>query len=108
MTFYRIQPADRDVADLLDETTWQSRNWNDEWAEPRHGVSVCDDIDALVEYFRTAGGYVDEDMVLVTLHGYRSDDQDEDHENGAVLVCPTRIISAVPVPADIIARIDEE
>lgn len=108
MTFFRIQPADRDLDDLLDETTWQSRNWNDEWAEPRHGVSVCDDIDTLVTYFRTAGGYVDESMVLVTLHGYRSDDIDEDAENGAILICPTRIVSAVPVPADIIARIDEE
>jgi hypothetical protein len=47
-------------------------------------------------------------MVLVTLHGYHSDDQDEDHERGAILVCPTRIISAVPVPAEMIARIDEE
>lgn len=103
---FRIQPADRDAADLLDESKWQSRNWHDEWSEPRHGVSVCEDIEALIEYFRVAGGYVDEDMVLVTLEGYRSDDQDEDHESGAILICPTRIVSVVPVPADIIARID--
>lgn len=108
MTFYRIQPADRNVDTLLDESTWQSRNWNNEWAETRHGVSVCDSIDTLIDYFRTAGGYVDEDMVLVTLHGCLSHDQDEDHENGAILICPTGIISAIPVPADIIARIDEE
>lgn len=108
MTFYRIQPADRDPSSLLDESTWESRNWHDEWAPARYGVSVCDSVDALIDYFRTAGGYVDEDMVLVTLHGYLSDDQDEDHENGAILICPTDIISAVPVPADIIARIDEE
>jgi hypothetical protein len=71
-------------------------------------VGARDDIDTLIDYFRVAGGYVDEDMVLVTLHGYHSDDQDEDHERGAILVCPTRIISAVPVPAEMIARIDEE
>lgn len=108
MTFYRIQPADRDAQLLLDERTWQSRNWNDEWATPRHGVSVCDDIDTLIDYFRTAGGYVDEDMALVTLHGYIADDQDEDHENGAILIHPTRIVSVEPLSADIIARIDEE
>lgn len=108
MTFYRIQPADRDLDALLDESTWQSRDWNDPWAEPRRGVSVCDDIDTLVGYFRSSGGYVDEDMVLVTLHGSRSDDVDADHRLGAILICPTRIVSAVPVPADIIARIYEE
>lgn len=106
MTFYRIQPANRDTADLLNEDTWQSRNWNDEWATPRYGVSVCDSIDTLVDYFRTAGGYVDEDMVLVELHGYRSDDTDEDHHAGAILVCPTRIVSVTPLSADIIDRID--
>lgn len=108
MTFYRIQPAGRDLDALLDESTWQSKDWNDPWSEPRYGVSVCDDIDTLVEYFRIAGGYVDEDMVLVTLHGYRADEQDHDHERGAILIRPIRVVSAVPVPADIIARIDEE
>lgn len=105
MTYYRIQTADRDTALLLDESTWQSRNWNDEWAEPRYGVSVCDSIDGLVEYFRRAGGYVDDSMVVVELVGCRSDDEDEDHAAGAILVCPTRIVSVTPVTDDIIDRI---
>lgn len=105
MTFYRIQPADRDTALLLDETTWQSCNWSDDWAEPRYGVSVCDSIDALVDYFRTAGGYVDDTMVVVELIGCRSGEQDEDHAAGAILVCPTRIVSVTPVAADLIDRI---
>jgi hypothetical protein len=105
MTFYRIQPAHRDAADLLDKTTWQSRNWSDAWSEPQYGVSVCDSIDSLVQYFRRAGGYVDDSMVIVELVGYRSYEQDEDHEAGAILVFPTRIVSVTPVSDDILNRI---
>lgn len=105
MTFFRIQPADRDTALLLDEDTWQSRNWNDAWAEPRHGVSVCGSIDELVDYFRTVAGWVDEDCVVVELDGYHSDDTDEDAHVGALLVCPTRIVSVTPVNAELIDRI---
>ncbi|GAA2360714.1 hypothetical protein Cme02nite_37980 [Catellatospora methionotrophica] len=105
MTFFRIQPADRDTALLLDEDNWQSRNWNDEWAPARHGVSVCGSIDGLVEYFRTAAGWVDEACVVVELDGYHSDDTDEDAHAGALLVCPTRIVSVTPVSAELIDRI---
>jgi hypothetical protein len=59
MTFYRIQQADRDAADL----------------------------------------------VIVELVGYRSDEQDEDHEAGAILVCPARIVSVTPISDDIVNRI---
>lgn len=104
MTFFRIQPAARDTADLLDESTWESRNWNDEWAPTRHGVSVCGSIDDLVGYFRVAGGWID-DCVLVELDGYYSHDDDEDAANGALLVCPTAIISVTPVSDELIARI---
>lgn len=104
MTFFRIQPADRDTALLLDEDTWQSRNWNDEWAPARYGVSVCGSVDDLVEYFRIAGGWVDE-TVLVELDGHYSHDTDEDAHAGAILICPTRIVSVIPTPDDLIERI---
>jgi hypothetical protein len=108
MTFYRIQPANRYLPDLLDEDTWQSRNWNDEWAKPQYGVSVCDSIDALVEYFQASGGYVDDSMVLVTLYGEMADELDVDHEYGAILIWPSEIVSAVQLPYEIINRIYEE
>lgn len=105
MTFFRIQPAARDTADLLDESTWESRNWNDEWAPARHGVSVCGSIDELVSYFRTASGWIDTDCVLVELDGHYSHDDDEDAHAGALLVCPTRIVSVTPVSDELIDRI---
>jgi hypothetical protein len=108
MTYYRIQPADRDTADLLDEATWQSCNWSDPWAEPRYGVSVCGSLDDLVDYFRAASGYVDDTMVVVELLGDLSDEDDEDAHVGALLVCPSRIVSVEPVTTDLLARIYPE
>jgi hypothetical protein len=105
MTFFRIQSATRNLADLLDESTWESRNWSDEWAPARHGVSVCGSIDGLITYFQAASGWVDEDCVVVELDGYYSHEDDEDAHAGALLVCPTRIVSVTPVSDELIARI---
>jgi len=105
MSFYRIQPAGRDTALLLDESTWQSAQWNGHDDEDiRRGVSTCASIDDLVAYYRLAGGDPD-GCVLVELAGSRADVLDHDHEAGAVLIYPSAILSVTPVPADILDRI---
>jgi hypothetical protein len=110
MSFYRLQDADRDAAELLDP----AHQWSEPWGggDPRRGVSVCWSTDRLTDYFqhhaRGGIGY-DEDflstLVLVELDGAPSDEEDEDAHRGAELIIPTRIVSVVPLPADMIAEI---
>lgn len=105
--FYRIQPKDRNVENLLDRSTWQSRVWMDPWSDIRFGVSACRSIEELVAYFRIAGGWVD-DCVIVEMVAEVADDMDHDHEHGAVLVYPVRIVSVQPLTNAMIAHIYEE
>lgn len=141
-TWMRLQPADRNPADLLDETTWQARAWEplytrcadcngrgETWTDPdwpdtcttcggageiediRHGVSVCSDIDALVDYFTGrdiahSADYVDR-LVVVELEGQQSHDDDHDAHDGAYLLLPTRVVSVRPVPDELRAVIQD-
>lgn len=123
MTYFRIQPAARPVADLLDPGTWQSREWygekyvqccgetgcadcdgTGEREDVRRGVSTCDGLDALIDYFRQVGGDLD-DTVLVELDATPAGDLDHDHALGAVLVHPYRIVSVVPTPEHVVDAI---
>lgn len=110
MSFYRLQDADRDVAELLDPDNHWSCNWSGA-SDPRHGVSVCWSEGTLISYFarRAADGIgYDADflatLVMVELDGDPSDDEDDDAAEGAELVFPTRIVSVRPLTAD---EIDE-
>ncbi|MEV8439203.1 hypothetical protein AB0425_17650 [Actinosynnema sp. NPDC051121] len=123
MTYFRIQPAARPVAELLDQATWESRQWfgekyvdcchdtdcpdcdgTGEREDVRRGVSTCASIEDLVAYFRQVGVEFD-DTVLVELDADRADDLDHDHELGAVLVHPYRIVSTTPTPEHVIDAI---
>ena len=111
MSFYRIQDADRDAADLLDVDNHWSHNWSGT-GDPRHGVSVCGAESLLIGYFarRAADGIGYDadflaDMVIVELDGSLSDEQDDDAVEGAELIIPTRVISVRPLTADEIAEI---
>ena len=96
--YYRIQTADRDVADLLDPEQQWSYSWCDEEREPRHGVSVCDSIEALATYLAQCGiPYGDGEWVVVEVEGTFSRDEDEDAHLGALLVHPTAIVSVSPM-----------
>lgn len=109
MSFYRLQDADRDATELLDP----AQQWSEQWGgfgDPKRGVSVCGNEDQLADYFaaRVECGY-DADflatLVIVELDGDLSDEADDDHAEGALLIFPTRIVSVRPVPADMIAAI---
>jgi hypothetical protein len=123
MTYFRIQQADRDAADLLNEDTWLSINWGQGSREcrgctdcetiesyrheqgqtcggthevemARYGVSVLDTIEDLAAYANTAGMDLwSVPMVIVELDGYPSGDDAEDAEHGESLICPTRIVN---------------
>lgn len=96
MTYYRIQTADRDTADLLDPANQVSYHWNNIESEDytRVGVSVCESREALAAYLAQSGiPYGDGEWVIVELDGEVSDDDPYDAEYGEILVHPIEIVS---------------
>ena len=61
---------------------------------PRRGVSACDSVESLAAYFEAHHGQLDEDSVVVEMEGERADEDDFDDD--AVLVFPSRIASVLP------------
>lgn len=109
MSFYRLQDADRDTAELLDPARQWSENWSN-GGDPRRGISVCGSEDDLAGYFaaRRDCGFDEEflsTLALVELDGPLSDEEDDDAAEGALLILPTRIVSVRPIPADMVATI---
>lgn len=109
MTFYRIQRAEYDVADLLDSRFWYSHAYNGRPALTRHGVSACASLRELAEYLASGqAGALDprnsSGWVIVEFEGTLSGDSPVDV--GEVLTIPERIVSVTPVEADFIAMIN--
>lgn len=94
-TYYRIQDADRDVADLLDPEQQYSISYVDD--TERHGISVCDSLEDLADYLAHSGVPFDTTSVVVAVSGPLSEDEDEDADQGALLVIPERIVSVEPM-----------
>ena len=89
MSYYRIQIADRDVADLLTAEGQTSTNWSDE-SDVRTGVSCCESVEELAAYLVTTGisfGEGEWNLVEMTgdFAGYCAD--------GQPLIIPTAIVS---------------
>jgi hypothetical protein len=115
-TWYRIQDADRDPADLLKPGNQVSRTWNPQqvtcscqglnpdcgrctgsgWytEPPRRGVSGCRSLSELCEYAEDAAMDL-RDTVIVELEGNLSGDEDQDP--GCHLICPSAVVSVTPV-----------
>src|SRR5690606_36045000 len=67
----------------------------------RHGVSVCSDEEALVDYLAYTGADFT-DTVLVELEGEYADEEGHDAELGEILIFPSRIVSVRPVDDEFI------
>ncbi|MFS0171490.1 hypothetical protein ACL1FF_09950 [Corynebacterium striatum] len=104
-TYYRIQSQDR--PDILDPENQFSYSWNDLGADPRHGISVMDDREALAEYIAQTGIQWDENWELLEVEGTTSEDEDEDAHMGARLIIPTAIISREPIEESFMEEIFE-
>lgn len=104
-TYYRIQSQDR--PNILDPESQYSYSWNDQGAEPRHGISVMDDREDLAEYIAQTGIQWDETWELLEVEGTPSGDEDEDAHLGARLIIPTAIISREPIADSFINEIFE-
>lgn len=109
-TYYRLQDADPDPAELLDPDHQWSSDWSD-ITDPRRGVSVCATPYALGLYFSARAASCDYDadflatLVMVEVEATLSDEDDLDAAEGALLVIPTSIVSATPLDDDMIAAI---
>lgn len=57
-TTYRIQPADRPISDLLDDTTWQSRVWSGEQLKT---CPACNGCGYIVDHIDDDGDAVEDD-----------------------------------------------
>lgn len=94
-TFVRVQSADRDVNRLLDPEFCYTYSWNGHETE-QYGISVCDDLDELVQYLATQGGGIDigaGSWVVVELEGRILDARGHD---GELLIEPTRVVATTP------------
>jgi len=109
-SYYRLQDADRDPAELLDP----DYQWSSDWSginDPRQGVSTCGTVHSLISYFAARAESCDYDadflstLVMVEVEGTLAGEEDQDAAEGAVLVIPTRIVSAIPLDDDTIAAI---
>lgn len=99
-TYYRIQTADRDPADLLAPENQVSYHWNeiDSPEYTRQGVSVCATLEDLARYLAGSGiPYGAGEWVIVELAGEVSDDTPYDAEYGEILIHPTEIVSVRPM-----------
>lgn len=109
-TYYRLQDADRDPAELLDP----AHQWSCSWSgveDPRQGVSVCATTYSLTSYFATRAldcgydvGFLST-LVMVEVEGELAEEEDLDAAEGALLVLPTRVVSAEPLTGDMITDI---
>lgn len=104
MTYFRVQTADRDVADLIDVERGQiSFSWNGPESYDRPGVSVCESLDALVTYLAQSGIPIGcGEWVVVEIEGDEIPGSDPmDAEIGEILVYPTSIVSVRPLDDEI-------
>lgn len=109
-TYFRIQMAERDVAELLDPANQISYHWAggefDDDARARRGVSVCDSLESLASYLAVCGiPFGLGDWVVVELEGYRSDDDPYDAEHGEYLIHPTAIVSVTEFGEEFLAMV---
>lgn len=107
-TFFRVQAADRDVMNLLEDGLI-SFSWYGPESYDRSGVSVCASLDALAFYLaHSAIPYGLGEWVIVELEGSIIPDADPmDARYGELLVSPTAIVSVRPLDDDFFAKIGE-
>lgn len=101
-SYFRVQAGERDVLDLLDPEMQVSNAWHRTDRE-RPGISVCESRETLAQYLATVGSGIPYGLpgwVLVELIGEPTYGDALDGEYGEVLVRPTEIVSAEPIPAD--------
>lgn len=91
-TYVRIQDRKFGTQDLFREGRISDSMMHYEWAE-RVGVSVCDDLEALMDYYVQCPIEIGDDPVIIALEGDIADDQPVDAEYGERLIFPTKIVS---------------
>lgn len=98
-TYFRIQSAGRDAAELLDPANWVSRHWSEQEDMDRPGVSVCDSRESLAHYLAVCGiPYGLGEWNVVELAGERRYDATPcDAHAGELLVNPSEIIAVTPL-----------
>lgn len=102
-SYYRVQTADRDPADLIDaERTQKSYAWFAPESWDRPGVSVCASLEELATYLAQSGvPYGAGEWVIVELLGDEVEGvMGNDAEYGELLVWPTEIVSVRPMDAE--------
>ena len=93
-TYVRIQDRKYGTEGLFDtdRLSWDMGMCDD---NARRGVSCCDDLEALLDYYVQAPIEIGDDPVIITMEGVESDDEPLDAELGERLIHPTRIVSIV-------------
>lgn len=104
MTWFRIQEAHRNPADLLDPEQQQSHAWGCD--DVRDGISVCETRDDLARYLAGTGIPIGAgEWVVVELAGDRLPVQGLDAALGEVLIRPTAIVAVTPADDDFYALV---
>ncbi|QIK63821.1 hypothetical protein G7068_11945 [Leucobacter viscericola] len=91
-TYVRIQDRKHGIEDLLREGRASLPMRNEE-TDTRYGVSVCTNLEALMDYYVQCPIEIGDDPVIITLEGDIADDQPLDAEYGEILINATRVVS---------------
>ncbi|UTN92950.1 hypothetical protein SEA_FINKLE_31 [Gordonia phage Finkle] len=107
-SWYRIQEAGYEAADLLIADNQISRPWGgDEDRDSREGISVCGSREELAEYLvQAAIPFGAGEWNLIELEGQMSGNSAVDAELGEYLVYPTAIISVENINDGFLDEID--
>ncbi|GAA2183336.1 hypothetical protein GCM10009785_26540 [Brooklawnia cerclae] len=93
-TYVRIQDRKYGTDGLFDpERLSFGMSMSDESA--RRGVSCCDDLESLMDYYVQAPVLIGDDPVIVVMEGELSDDEPLDAQLGERLIFPTRIVEVI-------------
>lgn len=92
MSFFRVNPPEFTIEDMMQVENQISINHDDE-DDIRRGLSACESREELASYLAQSGIEFRDDWTLVEFEGTYAEEDDVDADRGAVLAYAERVIA---------------